>query len=68
MLIPQPSKDLQYCEMIRPISLINTDLKILPKILATRINSIISSLVKSDQTGFIPVRSTHINLQRLFAT
>lgn len=43
-----------------------SDLKILSNILALGLNKVIASLVNSDQTGFIPGRSTNINIQRLF--
>lgn len=50
----------------RPISLLNSDQKILAKILASRLNTVIDKLVHSDQTGFIPDRSSFNNLRGLF--
>lgn len=66
VLIPKPHKDHDYCESYRPISLINMDAKILVKILAQRLNKVIASIIHLDQTGFIPARSTAINLRCLF--
>ena len=49
----------------RPISLINVDSKILTKILATRLEDIIPSIINSDQVGFVKNRSSTDNLRRL---
>lgn len=67
VLILKPNKEPRYCESYRPISLINVDIKILAKVLARRLNAVISKIIHLDQTGFIPGRSTAINLRRLFA-
>lgn len=49
-------KDHGDCANYRPILLINFDLKIMTKILATRINSFLSKYIHPDQVGFIPNR------------
>lgn len=41
-------------------------MKILAKVLALRLNKAISSLIHSDQAGFMPQKSMAINLRRLF--
>lgn len=64
MLIPH--KDNLFCASYRPISLNNSDIKILAKNLARRLNDVVTALVGSDQTGFISGHSTYINLWRLF--
>lgn len=66
VLIPKPGKDISLCAFYRPISLLNYDLKILTKILATRLRTILPSLINIDQTGFMPGKSTDINLRRVF--
>lgn len=53
-VIPKPGKDHGVCANYRPISLINVDLKLMTKILATRIKKIISNYIHPDQVGFIP--------------
>ena len=48
----------------RPISLTNSDYKLLAKCLALRMNTVIHNLIKSDQVGYIKGRqsSTHLRL------
>lgn len=48
-LSPDPGKVSNY----RPISLINNDLKLLTKMLANRLASVIASYLHKDQVGFI---------------
>lgn len=67
ILIPKPHKDPKLCASYRPIALLNCDLKILTKVLATRLNKVIKSLVDPNQTGFMPRRSTDMNICRLFS-
>lgn len=66
VLLLKPGKDPQLCSSYHPIALLNSDLKILAKVLATRLAKVISTLVDIDQTGFIPGMSTDTNLRRLF--
>lgn len=66
IVIPKPGKDSSLCPSYRPISLLNVDAKILAKILANRLNMVITALVHPDQTGFMPGRGTDISLRRLF--
>lgn len=48
-----------------PISLIQTDCKILSKILANRIDKVINCLVHHDQVGFIRKRNSSDNIRRM---
>ena len=46
----------------RPVSLLNTDYKILAKVIANRLKSVISDVVRHDQCYAVPGRSIHDNL------
>uniref|UniRef100_A0A6I8T0L1 Reverse transcriptase domain-containing protein n=1 Tax=Xenopus tropicalis TaxID=8364 RepID=A0A6I8T0L1_XENTR len=65
-LILKPDKPPEQCESYRPISLLNSDIKIFAKILANRLKLVIPELIHPDQTGFMPSKATDINLRRLF--
>lgn len=64
-LILKKDKDPEAPSSFRPISLINVDAKILAKILARRLEPLLQSLVKPDQTGFIKGRNSFNNIRRL---
>lgn len=49
----------------RPLSLLNSDQKIIAKVLTNRLNRYIGTLIHSDQTGFIPDRFSFSNTRRL---
>uniref|UniRef100_A0A8C5LPX2 Reverse transcriptase domain-containing protein n=1 Tax=Leptobrachium leishanense TaxID=445787 RepID=A0A8C5LPX2_9ANUR len=55
-LLPKPGKDLLYSSSYRPISLLNTDVKLLARVLANRLQKHLPGLVDLDQVGFIPGR------------
>ena len=53
-VIPKADKDTSKNENYRPISLMNTEAKILSKILAKHIQTLIKNIIRHDQVGFIP--------------
>lgn len=63
-VIHKEGKDPTLCEGYRPISLLCNDQKLLTSILAQRVQRHIRSLIKSDQTGFIPFRQGANNIRR----
>ena len=55
-LIPKKDKDLRFLKNWRPVSLLNTDYKILTKALASRLQKVIGHLIHEDQVGYIKGR------------
>ncbi len=64
-LIPKEDEDPFDCKSYCPISLIPLDTKILSKILANRLERVMTTLVHEDQVGFIRKRSSVDNIRRL---
>lgn len=54
--LPKPGKDPDTTTYFHPISLLNSDVKLYAKILASRLSAVLPSLVKSDQMGFMQGR------------
>lgn len=52
-IISKSNKDSLDCKNYRPINLINCDCKILSKILASRLDNVMTPLTHQDQVGFI---------------
>lgn len=65
ILLHKSGKDPLKCNSYRPISLLNSDIKIFAKIIASRLETVISDLVSQDQTGFIPGRHSFTNIHRV---
>ena len=59
-------KDPLSCSSFRPIRLLDFDYKIITKLLAKRLNTILPKIIKADQTGFIRDRYSSDNIRRLF--
>ena len=64
-LIPKKDKSLLELKNWRPISLLQTDYKIVAKCLASRLQSALKKLIHSDQTGFIKGRYVGENVRKL---
>jgi len=65
-LLIKKDKNPLNCSSYRPISLLNTDAKILAKILARRLEKAVPTIISPDQTGFIKDRYSFFNMRRLF--
>lgn len=64
-LIHKEINDPKLCASYRPIALLNIDIKMLTKILTSRIQPLLKTITDFDQTGFMPQKTTDINLRRL---
>ncbi len=64
-LLLKSDKDPLLCGSYRPNSLLNVDLKILSKILAQRLQQVLSSIISTDQMGFMLGRHSFHNTRRL---
>ena len=64
-LIPKASKDSRRLKNLRPITLLCTDLKIIEKAIANRIEPILCQLVNKDQRGFMKNRRISVNIRKI---
>ena len=55
-LLQKPNKDKRYVANWRPISLLNFDLKIISKSLATRLKNVLGKLIDARQTAYVNER------------
>ena len=62
-LIPKKDKNRLYLKNWRPLTLLNTDYKILAKALANRLTEYLPFLIEDDQTGYIPGRFIGCNIR-----
>lgn len=66
VLLLKPGKDSSSPGSYRPTSLLPVNVKLLAKILANRLSSVIAEVIHSDQTGFMPNKSTAVNIRCLY--
>ena len=64
-LIPKKGKNIRSLKNWKPISLLNSDYKILAKVFATRLRNIICQIISTDQSGCIKGRSTYSNIRSM---
>jgi len=62
-LIPKKDNDPTFLKNWRPISLLNTDYKILTKCIASRLKNVLPFIIHNDQTGFLPGRYIGENIR-----
>ena len=65
-LIPKANRDSRILKNLRPISLLNTDFKIMEKIIANRIEPALDHIINMDQKGFMKNRRISCNIRRIF--
>ena len=66
-LIPKKGKDTRELKNLRPITLLNSDYKIIEKMIANRILPIMDyMLINDNQKGFLPGRKITVNIRKIF--
>ena len=55
-LLEKPNKDKRYISNWRPISLLNSDFKMISKSLVTRVEKVLSNLIDARQTAYVDER------------
>jgi hypothetical protein len=64
-LIPKKDKDIRLLKNWRPISLLNTDYKILTKLLATRLKKVLPEVINEDQVAYLKERFIGQNIRTI---
>ena len=64
-LLPQQNNDIRFLKNWRPISLLNTDYKIMTKYIATRLKIILIEIISKNQSGFIKGQYIGDNIRSL---
>ena len=62
-LIPKKNKDTRFVKNLRPITLLNTDYKLIEKMLALCIKPVLHRLIHADQQGFMQKRRISYNIR-----
>ena len=65
VVLPKPNKDATKCSNYRPLSILNAEIKMFARILASRLEPPATKLIHCDQTGFIKTRLASDNNRRL---
>ena len=64
-LIPKKDKDITQLKNWRPISLLNSDYKILTQVLSIRLQKVLSSIISLDQSGYLKNRFIGLNIRTI---
>ena len=65
-MIPKKDKDLTLIQNWRPISLLNTDYKLIAHILSNRLHTVLPTIISKDQSGYLQGRNISINIRSIF--
>ena len=63
-LIPKGGKDARFLKNLRPITLLNTDYKIIEKTVSNRMQKSLERIIHEDQKGFLPGRKIATNIRK----
>ena len=64
-LIPKAGKDTRIIKNLRPITLLNTDYKIIEKAIANRMIPALGYIINKDQRGFMKERRISVNIRKM---
>ena len=64
-LIPKQNKDTRYVQNLRPITLLNTDYKIIEKAIANKMIPALEQIIHQDQRGFMKDRRISVNIRKM---
>ena len=64
-LIPKATKDTRYIKNLRPITLLNTDYKIIEKAIANKMIPALKHIIHTDQRGFMKDRRISVNIRKM---
>ena len=67
-LIPKKNRDLRWIKNWRPIILLCVDYKILAKIIANRVKSVLDNLIGKEQSAFIKGRNINNSIRKIVDT
>ena len=63
-LLPKKNKDSRYIKNLRPLTLLNSDYKVIAKVFDNRLRVVLPSLIHEDQTGFLANRRISTNIRK----
>ena len=64
-LIPKAGKDPRHIKNLRPITLLNTDYKIIEKVIAMKMVPALTQIINKDQRGFMKDRRISVNIRKM---
>ena len=64
-LIPKAKKDTRMIKNLRPITLLNTDYKIIEKAIANKMIPALKEIIHTDQRGFMKDRRISVNIRKM---
>ena len=64
-LIPKAGKDTRFIKNLRPITLLNTDYKIIEKTIADKMIPALEHIIHQDQRGFMKNRRISVNIRKM---
>ena len=64
-LIPKANKDTRHVKNLRPITLLNTDYKIIEKSIANKMIPALEHIIHRDQRGFMKNRRISVNIRKM---